>query len=76
VPRVSDVVAGETEEGNLSFFNKAVGKVTNKTRTQDRTCDFRSTTTDFQSLGLISVFSPSYLAAGYHQQGQQVGERW
>ena len=47
MPRVSDVVAGDTEEGNLSFFNKAVAKVMSKARTQDSTCDFSSPIPDF-----------------------------
>ena len=41
MPRVSDVVEGDTEEGNLGFFNKAVAKVMSKARTQDGTRDLR-----------------------------------
>ena len=43
-------MAGDTEEGNLSFFNKAVAKVMSKSRTQDGACDFRSIAAGFPEL--------------------------
>ena len=49
------MVAGDTEEGNLSFFNKAVAKVMSKARTQDSTCDLHPTAPDFPTAGPNSV---------------------
>ena len=42
------MAVGESEEGNLAFFNKALSKIMNKTRLHDGTCAFLSSTADLK----------------------------
>ena len=55
MPRVSDVSTEESEEGNLTFFNKRLSQISSKPRMEDSTCDLHPTAAN---LGRSNSFPP------------------